>query len=312
MSDPTTLVVAQHSLVPLGSLLGPWLIGLVISAVVFGVTCLQVYLYYTKFCHRDTVFLKTFVGVLTAIDLFNLVLIAASYYVTSINNFGDFEAISRVPWSLRAQIIVGHSLSTLVQMFYAFRIWTLSAKSIYVPLCIITLSLGQLGFATGTTFEFSKHTAFADTAVTIPFSTSSLAFEVACDSLISMAMIYWLGRNKTGFHKTNRALNTLISYTVNSGLLIVIFAIACLVTFLTSKTTLIYGLFFFILVRLYACSFMSILNSREHVREQFHAANPDHAMVSIPTYPSRQMESPKDVDDPGLSAFERGGKRSQV
>ncbi|KAJ7183874.1 hypothetical protein C8R46DRAFT_1210012 [Mycena filopes] len=127
MSDPATLVVARHSLVPLGSLLGPWLIGLIISAVIFGITCLQVqtillstaflrmftmsinqvYLYYTKFCHRDTVFLKTFVGVLTAIDLLNLVLMSASYYVTSVDNFGDFAAISQAPWQVLHDFVTG-------------------------------------------------------------------------------------------------------------------------------------------------------------------------------------------------------------
>ncbi|KAJ7183872.1 hypothetical protein C8R46DRAFT_1210010 [Mycena filopes] len=120
-------------------------------------------------------------------------------------------------------------------------------------------------------------------------------------------MIYLLGHSKTGFHKTNRALNPLISYTINSGLLTVIFAIACLVTFLTSKTTLIFGLFFSILIRLYACSFMS---TRDY--QQLASANLDHAMVSIPTYTSRQTESAKHAEEPREPVYESGGKRSQV
>ncbi|KAJ7886878.1 hypothetical protein B0H14DRAFT_2697110, partial [Mycena olivaceomarginata] len=117
-----------------------------------------------------------------------------------------------------------------------------------------------------------------------PFSTSALAFETACNILVAGSMVFLPAKNRTDFRKTNRAVNTLIAYMVDSGLLIAIFAISCLVTLLTSTTTLIYGLFFFVLVRLYGCSFMSILNSRDSLREQLYKTNTDHAMVTIPTY----------------------------
>ncbi|KAJ7495302.1 hypothetical protein FB451DRAFT_1213806 [Mycena latifolia] len=249
MYTPLSTIGARASLIPVGSLLGPWLIGLVISSIVFGITCLQVYLYYTKFSSRDPVYLKAFVALLMILDIVHLVLLTTSYYVTSVINFGDYRAISTAPWSLQAQIVVGVLLSTLVQMFYAFRVWSLWNKSPYMPAAIVICSLVQLGLAIAYMVAAVEVAAFKDTSVLLPFSTSALAFEVATDILISGSMIYRLVRSQTGFHKTNQALNTLTAYAINSGLLVMVFAICCLASFITSTTSLIYGLFFFILVR---------------------------------------------------------------
>ncbi|KAJ7739501.1 hypothetical protein B0H14DRAFT_2990829, partial [Mycena olivaceomarginata] len=293
----------RHSAVPLGSLLGPWLIGLVLSSIVFGITCLQVYLYYTKFSSRDPLSMKIFVAVLMILDIVHATLLTISYYVTSVDNFGDFEAISAAPWSLSAQVVVGVLLSNLVQMFYAFRIWTLSNKSPWLPGVIIFCTFAELSFAIAYTVESLQALGFKLQTRAVPFSLAALTFETACNILISGSMVYLLARNRTGFSKTNRAVNMLIAYMLNSGLLVAIFAVSCLVTFLTSITTLIYGLFFFILIRLYGCSFMSILNSRDSVREQFNTAKSDHAMITISTYSNgtshaQQGETTKSAADP--------------
>ncbi|KAJ7343894.1 hypothetical protein DFH08DRAFT_871415 [Mycena albidolilacea] len=129
----------RHSAVPLGSLLGPWLIGLVVSSIVFGITCLQVYLYYTKFSSRDPLIL----------DIVHAILLTMSYYVTSVDNFGDFEAISAAPCNL-------------VQMFYAFRIWTLSNKSPWLPGIFCTLAELSMSHDSSDSFDpYKSHTGFA-------------------------------------------------------------------------------------------------------------------------------------------------------
>ncbi|KAK6988089.1 hypothetical protein R3P38DRAFT_2805097 [Favolaschia claudopus] len=49
--------------------------------------------------------------------------------------------------------------------------------------------------------------------------------------------------------------------------------------------------FFFIFVRLHCLSFMSILNSRDHIRQQIFA--PGHAMVAIASYQANSSFSPE-------------------
>ncbi|KAK7006474.1 hypothetical protein R3P38DRAFT_3038379 [Favolaschia claudopus] len=56
-------IISRASLIPLDNFLGTWLIGLILSAVLFGITCLQIYLYFTKYCLRDRGILKAFVRI---------------------------------------------------------------------------------------------------------------------------------------------------------------------------------------------------------------------------------------------------------
>ncbi|KAF8148139.1 hypothetical protein K438DRAFT_1472977, partial [Mycena galopus ATCC 62051] len=86
------------SLIPLDNSLGAWLIGLIVSSVLFGVTCLQVYLYFTRHCARDPVFLKTFVALLLALDAFNLALVSHGFYFLTVTNFGDYVVLGAAPW----------------------------------------------------------------------------------------------------------------------------------------------------------------------------------------------------------------------
>ncbi|KAK7018206.1 hypothetical protein R3P38DRAFT_1295004 [Favolaschia claudopus] len=286
MSASTALhLVPRHSLIPMDKLLGPWMLGMVISSIIFGITCLQVYLYYTKFASKDSTFLKAFVAFLFSVEILHLTMLTMSYYVASVTNFGDFVAIALGPWSLRAQIVIGVFLGTLVQLFYAFRIWTLSHKSPYLPVIIILCSFGALAFSIVYTIRASITQKFDNNSEVIPFSTSALALEVACDIFITLGMVFSLLNQRTDYQRTNRVLNILIAYTVNSGALTMIFAVCTLVLFLASKSTLLYSFFFFILVRLYGCSFMSILNSREYVRSQLKV--PRAEMVTMPIHSSR-------------------------
>ncbi|KAF7330190.1 hypothetical protein MVEN_02456000 [Mycena venus] len=139
----------------------------------------------------------------------------------------------------------------------------------------------------------------------IPYSTSALAFEVACDVLIAGAMIYHLLRNKTGFHKTDTAINLLVTYSLSSGAIATLFAICSLVTWITSPTTLIYALFYFVLVRVYGLSFMSLLNSREHVREQMFSGD---VVSTFPSYPP--VDTTLHMSDMSASVYD--GKQEAV
>ncbi|KAI9428408.1 hypothetical protein H4582DRAFT_738012 [Lactarius indigo] len=80
-------------------------------------------------------------------------------------------------------------------------------------------------------------------------------------------MVYTLLSNRTHVRSTNNTLNLLAIYTINCGTLHLAFAIASVVLFAKYPDANIYTATFFIMVRLSLCAFMSILNSRDHLRE---------------------------------------------
>ncbi|KAJ7268993.1 hypothetical protein C8J57DRAFT_1509210 [Mycena rebaudengoi] len=280
-------------------ILGPLLIGLIVSSIIFGVTCLQVYLYYTNFSSRDPLFLKLFrvakVGSLWMLDAFHQVLISMSFYTNVVTNFGDYAALDNASWTIVVQICVGSFVETLVQMFYAWRIWGLSGKAPHIPAVITCLALGLNCLAIVYISDALRIPSLQESIKEDwPLGVAAIALEVATDLLIAGSMLYFLTKNRTSFHNTRKAVHTLIAYSVNSGILVTVVAICVLVALLVSSTTSVWVGIFFVLTKLYGCSFMSILNSREHVREQLYANSTDHAMVTIPVRPSYHATTPQD------------------
>ncbi|KZT68549.1 hypothetical protein DAEQUDRAFT_319751 [Daedalea quercina L-15889] len=106
------------------------------------------------------------------------------------------------------------------------------------------------------------------------YAATGLGIDIACDSLIAATFIHYLYiRRQTAFprSRTNRAINLLIVYALNTCALTTIFALADLVSvsYLVYLGTNVSNVFWFVLIRLYTCSMLSTLNSRENVRQVF-------------------------------------------
>ncbi|KAK6988062.1 hypothetical protein R3P38DRAFT_3374307 [Favolaschia claudopus] len=303
------IALPRASLIPLDNLLGAWLLGVIFSALLFGVTCLQIFLYFTKYGTRDSVFLRIFVIFLFALDTLHLALVSHSIYHTVVTNFGDYVALRKAPWSLLVEVMIGNVISTMVQLFYAARIYTISKKSLLLPILIVRAYIFKLdarhprsisqaicsltSFVLGALYTHKSFQLefFQAASGLVVYLTSGLSFIAAGDLLISCTMIYLLFNSKTGFKRTNKAINTLVAYTVSSGAITTVFTIGDVVAGSVWPSTLIQIPFFFIFVRLHCLSFMSILNSRDHIRQQLFA--PGHAIVAIPSYQANSSFPPE-------------------
>ncbi|ETW79447.1 hypothetical protein HETIRDRAFT_172018 [Heterobasidion irregulare TC 32-1] len=209
-------------------------------------------------------------------------------YHYMVTNFGDYQALVPNVWSILIQVVIGHLLSSCVQFFFAYRVYRLSRKRLALPVIVVGSSprcfctdkaisimiflvypeLGTIVLRDG----FRSHRFSHDSIRRIwcryssPWTTASISSEIACDALITGLMIYYLRRGRTHFGRTNRAIDLLIAYALNTSLLTTMFAIATLITFVTMDKTLVYTPFFMILVRLYSCSFMSTFVIKNHLR----------------------------------------------
>lgn len=258
------------SIIPLDNSLGAALIGTMISAIIYGITCLQIHLYYTKYSENDGRATKFLVGLLWVLDTLHMVLLTIMIYHYTVTNWGDLAVLSRTTWSLEIGIIVVTLVASIVQCFFARRIWYLSEKNWVLTGAIVFLSMFQLAF--GNAFMWhTNRTQFFENAgsKTNEFLMGGyLCGDIACDIVISVSMCYYLHKSRTGFKGTNSMINMLITYTIRTCLLTTIFTVGCLVTFIVFPQTMIYCALYFIACRLYANSFLSILNSRESIAEK--------------------------------------------
>ncbi|KAH9064965.1 hypothetical protein EDB87DRAFT_1178895 [Lactarius vividus] len=271
------------ALIPVDNVLGAFFLGVIFSSILYGVTWLQVYSYFSKHCKGDRLFLKSFVALLLILDTLQLALVVHGFYVAGVTNFGDYLADLRAPWSLKVQSIIGIILTCSVQQFYAWRIYQLSMGRIHIPVFIVILSLAELGLGIVYLVHCFQFPYFDQAKVQIPNLTGGLSIQVACDVTITVSMVYYLlTRHETVMKRANLAITTVLAlYCVNSGALTLVFSMTCLVTFVRFPHTLIYAPFFFVLVRLYACAFMAVLNSRGRLRTSLNAEVEKGTIISF-------------------------------
>ncbi|KAH9165707.1 hypothetical protein EDB89DRAFT_274975 [Lactarius sanguifluus] len=264
-SFSSTVLLTMPALIPVDDVHGALLIAAVLSSIIYGITGSQVYSYYNSHSSRDRWPLKSFVAFLMLIDTANLVFVVYPTYRLVITNFGDYEFAKFTPWSQAAIGLSTVVLDVSVQHFYAYRIYCLGWRSPYLPASISVISLAEFGIGIMYSTEVLKHIHEPS-----PFQgvfLATLSFKVVCDVLITVGMVYTLLSNRTRVRSTNSVLNLLAIYAVNCGILHLVFAISCVILFAKPPYTLKYTPSLFIMVRLSLCAFMSILNSRDNLRE---------------------------------------------
>ncbi|KAH8993024.1 hypothetical protein EDB92DRAFT_525312 [Lactarius akahatsu] len=87
-----------------------------------------------------------------------------------------------------------------------------------------------------------------------------------CDVLITFGMVYSLLINRTQVRRKN-VLNLLAIHSLNCGALHLVFSISCLTLLAKYRDTLVYVPCILVMTRLYPCAVMSILNSRDNLRD---------------------------------------------
>jgi hypothetical protein len=199
-------------------------------------------------------------------DSINVAFVIDMNYHVGVTNFGDYRANLFIPWSLPAIALSGFVLEVFVEHFYAYRIYSLSRGSPYLPAAISAVSLTS--FAIGILFSAKALESIHVQGNHVQgYCIATLSCKVLCDLLITFGMVYNLLSKRTQVRRTDNVLKLLAIYSINCGALNLVFAISCLALLAKYRNALLYMPSFFIMIRLYFCSFMAMLNSRDNLRE---------------------------------------------
>jgi len=95
---------------------------------------------------------------------------------------------------------------------------------------------------------------------------TALASGVFGDVLITTSICVLLNHNRSGFKSSDSLINTLMAYTINTGILTSLCAMACLVSFAIWPHTFIFVAIFFVLGKLYVNTILAVLNTRSFLR----------------------------------------------
>ncbi|KIJ53443.1 hypothetical protein M422DRAFT_775550 [Sphaerobolus stellatus SS14] len=251
----------------LDNTLGALLIGLVVSTALFGLTSMQVWIYFNTY-FNDPRFLKLVVGVLWILDLTHTVLITHAAYHFFINNFGNVAGLAKGEWSIIIEVAVTTMMTLLVQCFFAFRLYRLSHGNWVLVGCIFVLAMGHVALGTLSVVRLFQIRLFSRVPEISDILSATLIVMAVNDALITLSLCYYLQKAQKK-SKKHDAVRLLTIYTIETGGLISVVVIINAVFALVMPSNWIFIGIEFVLAKLYSNSLLTILNSRASIRSKF-------------------------------------------
>lgn len=248
------------------------LIAGLISAMLYGITILQTYIYYMTHCSGDASIVKFLVAATCILDTLHVSFTCHLLYYYLITNYGVPASLEYVVWSFPASALVNLLVIVVVQFFFAHKIYRLCRREIrwLVTVPIILLVLAQYGFGMVVVVLMFVDTNTSILTRTWYYSvTPSAATVSAAEVLITMSLCILLydGGSYSTCPRAKRLVNTLIIYAVNRCLLALLVSLGVLAVNVDQQASWTMGLDL-IVGKLYTNSLLASLNTREYLRSQ--------------------------------------------
>ncbi|KAI5122842.1 hypothetical protein M0805_003137 [Coniferiporia weirii] len=256
--------------------LGAILIGGFVSVFLYGVTCLQTFIYFQRY-PGDRGFIKASVLLVWLIDSFDAALTCQICYYYLVSNYADPLAIFFPVWSLKLHVFVTSLSDFIVRTYFARRIYTLSHGNKLITGVILALSIVDLVVGTIITVRAFHIATFAGLIGVADLFYLNFASNISADTCVALVLCYYLWTNRTGLRRTDSLVVKLILYTVNTGMLTVLDAAAGLICYAALPTTLVFIAFYLNLSKFYVNSYLASLN----VRKTLLSSMKDNAMGSF-------------------------------
>ncbi|KDR66243.1 hypothetical protein GALMADRAFT_1160790 [Galerina marginata CBS 339.88] len=188
---------------------GPMLMGVFCSLILYGILVMQFYSYYTTY--------KSDLRIIRCLPL--------------VIDFGKESILYNFPATLAAEPILTVLVSTPIQVFTAWRIWGIQ-NSFWIPVfvCILALVSAAGGIWTGVAVAVIG--TFAGSPKAYPAVYLWLFSSVTADILITGSLTIILSKLKTGRPSSDTVLSRIVFFTIQTGLITSVAAIADVVLLL--------------------------------------------------------------------------------
>jgi len=240
--------------------LGALLVGLLAAAVMYGITCVQTYIYYGSYLN-DRWHLKSLVGFLWTIDTLHLITISHMVYHYTVTNFANPLGLNVPTWSLPASVVLMTTSDTLIRCFFSYRIWKLS-NVLWPTILVLINTVIVWGNAIASAVKIAQLKSISDISHFAWLVRWEFGAAAGTDILITVILCFLLYRKKTGFKQTDFLVSTLIIYTINTGALTTVLALICMIVNITQPTTYVYMGIYFTLPKFFLNALLATLNAR--------------------------------------------------
>ncbi|KAF9532680.1 hypothetical protein CPB83DRAFT_634176 [Crepidotus variabilis] len=249
----------------LDSKLGAAFLGNVAAGILYGITCLQSFVYFKK-SHSDPTFLKSLVAFLWFLDSLHMALVTHSLYIYLIKNYMNPRSMLSPNWSILSQVYVTCLSDLIIRGIYAERVWKVSRNTfVVIVIALTSLLTCTTGFAY-VCIAFVKRKTFADLRHISFLMYTALGSAVVADILVAASMCISLLKSRTGFRRTDSVLTMLMLYTINSSVLTTVCSIACFLTYTIWPMEFTFIGIYVCLSKLFLNSLLAMLNGRDQLK----------------------------------------------
>ncbi|KAJ7156523.1 hypothetical protein C8R43DRAFT_1234758 [Mycena crocata] len=226
---------------------GPILAGTQFNWALLGTLTLQVYIFSISF-PNERIGIKALVYGIYFLDVVQTAISTHFAYAMLVEGWGNPSVLTDLPWSSTAIPIFTGLISASVQIFFAWRIYSLKGTNPYalgVAVFIVLLALMQ---------SFAAIISDAEGAV--------------CDMVITLTMTLILSsyRKETPWEKTDTLITKLIVHIWETGAATSFVAIVNVVLFINYPGNYLHEAPAFMLGKVYSNSLLASLNSRARAR----------------------------------------------
>ncbi|EMD31236.1 hypothetical protein CERSUDRAFT_127530 [Gelatoporia subvermispora B] len=176
------------------------------------------------------------------------------------------------------------SMGLMVQCFFGLRVYRTSEGNIFIPVIIVILALAQfsrlllvtrsasyspacpLALGIFYAFEISKSHLEITLAKVSWSPIAGIGCSMANDFVISASLCYYLRKIRSGMLKTDRLINVIVMYTVNTGVLTSMVSTCAIILTTVFPKTLWLSVPFCLISKCYVNSVLATLNAREKLR----------------------------------------------
>ncbi|KAH7917972.1 hypothetical protein BV22DRAFT_1042060 [Leucogyrophana mollusca] len=270
--------------IPLGPMCGALYLASLLSVGLWGITCMQTFMYYVHY-QEDKMVFKFFVAYLWVFDTTHQSLIIGGVYKILVVWFDNPLFLTNVV----QELIWGYLISTFValptQGFFVYRIWRFTNKSFIPPLLWFPSAIYQLVSCLIYVSKGTQSTTTAALGVGL-FKTlviSCCVVAVATDTSIAIGLTYLLLKRDigSGFKRSARMLQRLAIFSINSGSWTAIFALLMIILYTVFPSNLIYVVGYFPVSSIYCNTLLANLNARAYIRGESSSLSAGADLISM-------------------------------
>ncbi|KAJ7472882.1 hypothetical protein B0H11DRAFT_1344259 [Mycena galericulata] len=251
---------APSPVLPDLTLASPLLFGSLFNFLIFGILVIQIYVYRACFS-RDSLIIQSLVYFVFLVILVCIYLNGSDLYYWFGSGFGDSTRLTNIRYTIIYAPVLGPLISTLVQLFFCYRIFIIKRSVWPIPVLISMISMAQFaGGLGGGIFAL-----IVQRRVRGPLSTILtyvwLVSGAAADIMIAVMMTYLL--LSAAVHPSTRdVIKDVVTLIIETNTFSALVAILSLGLFVGSGTTHYFSCPVVVLPGIYANTLLATLNNR--------------------------------------------------